>query len=224
MGIKESVERLTQGRAEEERRIREEEARQRQAREEQRRAQFDKELPEVTRQRRLLLQDLRAIGVIGMIEDMIKPDKIAPILTEKQKAANRKKSQRGLTAKQLAALPPLLGLNASRPRQEWAGKLLQPHQEDDGAVNPTLVFSISTPEQYTYPVPQKISQVTVTYTRDRILTVKGQDVTFESRVTRKKHDIDEIELGLAKAFVYPEIPVNQSTQSPHNNLPPVYKA
>ncbi|MBI2195970.1 MAG: hypothetical protein HYU48_02915 [Candidatus Levybacteria bacterium] len=163
-------------------------------------AQYYEHLPEATRTQRRLMRDLRAIGVVGMIEEMVGPGTITDPLTPAQSKRARGNPQFGL-----GPMEKLEKIFDAITNRDWETSVILPSQREDGSLDPSIYLHIHAKGNRPMHTPER--HVVVTYSPDRTLTIKGAEVFFKSIVTRQNADEGTLEIALARAFRNPEKPL-----------------
>ncbi|MCL5114021.1 MAG: hypothetical protein M1372_02520 [Patescibacteria group bacterium] len=215
MGIKEKIRELR-----ERRRTEEEEAETRvEARKKEREERYARELPEAILKQRELFAELRQAGIIAMLEEMTYPLKIQLLSIPGEQGVSSNELVDELSGRSEAET------DADTRRviellenQEWKGQIMYPRQfEDgsirDGSIDPTLriVIDNDTPRRSITPKFRRgpLKSVEITYSPPNhpmgreILTIKGEDITYEGSIER--NNLDAIEEGIAKAFLDPSV-------------------
>ncbi len=226
MGIKERITDL-----QETKRIRVEEERSaEQTRKEQRQEQYQREIPRVLKKQKRLFNELKAMGVTGMIDEMIYPDHLYPLVTREEQLTRAKRLDERME-RRAAKLPKKINLNSEkfrrrmreRDQQQWWGGVNGPRQNEDGSLDSTLRISIANKTDTGYslhPTHGMLREVFLSYSKEGLLTIKGTETTFEATVNRNNVDRDAVETALAQAFHNPHIP---QRDIPPASSAPIYR-
>lgn len=166
-------------------------------------ARIHEELPRVKEQQHVLLERLRRLGVLAMIEEMTE-EKIPPLIRRQRKVAVpfpnsladfRRSSKKGRKKFEEALRP-----------KDWSAEVQYPQFEEgkwDGNLR-IVVVKNDTRYQYPMPLPDE-PKVIVSYDIARFLTIAGREVTFSGSVpTGKAERVEILEGAFAKAFRDPE--------------------
>lgn len=222
MGVKERIEQLRTTETTERTRL-ENERKQRETKHQQDlKAARERQLPKVLQTRRRLFVELEAAGVIDIIGEAIFPDKVPEIITQAQAQRTQEKRRRAIERHNKSKTPQthiLLSRDDNksftqimreseeqRRSQTWKLYPADIRQEDDGTLDPTLNYSIANirrgfhgenmnPDQY----------VQIAYSPDRILTIQGEEVTFQGKLNRQNANKEVLEYALAIALFKPQI-------------------
>lgn len=224
--------------------------------EQERRERYQREYPEALRAQKALFDELKEMGIIEMLEEMTYPDKIAPIYTyTAEEVATMHKSTVELIEDlrkeivpegeaERSNLPPnphhwpsaeeFKKAFDEMARQEWRGFMIQPQQNSDGSIDPTLHIYINndTPRIHSNPHLGRLNKtVKLSYARIshappshppssswRVLKIEGGMTTFQRAVTKDDFDKEAIENALAYAFLHPQ--VEQPPMQPPVHLEP----
>ncbi|MDO8621045.1 MAG: hypothetical protein Q7R31_02075 [Candidatus Levybacteria bacterium] len=154
---------------------------------------YIQELPAALKIQQGLFEDLRAIGVIDMIDKMIEPDKILPIEMPKKPQVSRetpKQSKPGITTYMDQEKVNRLWFGTLN--QKWQGGIFNPRQREDGSLDPTLRIWINNDttsfglyrEEYMIP----LKTVMVSYSSEKVLMIEGAKTTFKDVVTIENAD------------------------------------
>lgn len=170
---------------------------------------YQQELPETLRIQRALFEELQAMGIISMIEEMTVPDKVVRLQTPEEKLETEKKTRKRFDELKTGIVETITAKQIMEDlrRNEWGPQVLLPEQKDDGSVEPTLRILVQDNPLKRGRGNRKT--VNISYSEKKILTIEGEDVTFQDQVTQNHADkdtIDTIETALAHAFLKPQFP------------------
>jgi hypothetical protein len=143
----------------------------------------------------LLLEDIRQLGIIPLLEEVI--GEIPPIEIGKAKGFEDIVDE----------LRKSLDKIANTPDCVWSGNILAPQMLEDGTPDPTLVIVIRRTETEAM-IPNMSHfegypelKVTIEYTPKKVLTIKGEEVTFNGPVDSSTGNLKE---EIAQAFALPQ--------------------
>lgn len=174
---------------------------------------YAQQLPDALRIQQGLIEDLRAIGVIDMINAVITPDVITPNKTreEELKIWKRAKAEQLKKPRVTTYMDPRLVSKIwfEMWDQKWQGGIFYPSQREDGSLDPTLRIGIDNDttsfEYYHEDTLGPLKSIIVSYSPERVLTIEGTETTFKGVVTRENVDKDAISTAFGKALQRPTI-------------------
>ncbi|MEK7450991.1 MAG: hypothetical protein AAB662_03595 [Patescibacteria group bacterium] len=158
-----------------------------------------------------LFQDLEAIGVIGMINSVIKPDVIRPYKTHAQEMEDWKRIKAKQVKEPRATTymdPKLAGrLWFGMWDQKWTAGVSSPRQREDGSFDPTLRIWISNDttsfgiyhEEHQIP----LKSMALSYSPEHLLMIQGAETTFKGVVIRENVNKDVISTAFKQALQHP---------------------
>lgn len=169
------------------------------------------EVDEMIVRQRVLVEALKQIRVVAILEGMTAPEKLARVHTSSDLAEMGRRmdalyygppSIKEISAEEIET-------DSRRWRaQQWQGMVLPPRQLNDGSLDSTLrivvdndVFSRKmAPPGWAGP----LKRVILDYSAEGMLTIRGRGVTFQGIATSGSYDKEAIETGLVEAFRDPE--------------------
>lgn len=182
--------------------------------EEERLERYRSELPAMILAQRPLLMELKTIGVIALLEEMISPDKIEfPMTPEEasaEKALREQRIQAYLSNQNRGVIPvseDRLSDFAKRMqdlnKQEYKAYVSDPKQLEDGSVDSTVHIKVS--DNVAFRAMSDFYRegwIDLAYSMDRVLTINGEYTTFNEQIDPTNVDMGRIERSLARAFIY----------------------
>lgn len=185
----------------------------------------DSELSQALERQGELLEELRAMGIVEMVEKMIDPQALR-IHSPNEEQHQPHNGSLWVSPDNTLPLPlrqtkvsiedvekALINIQ----KQEWEANTLLPQQREDGSLDPTIIIDIKKVHNedlrnmtYLYYGGEIEEHVHVSYSPQKALTIQGAETTFESVVDIQNVDRDAVKTALALAFINPkktEVPV-----------------
>lgn len=162
---------------------------------------------------RTLLQMLREMGIVDMLEGKTSPAKLSIPSTRQEEEYEREKMR--MTIAEMRKRPPstmnaqvregVAAMIDAEGRQEWVGRVLPPRQHGDETFDLTLRIVLTN-----YPAARRrwgpaLKEVRLEYSPEGLLEIWGRTQTFRGIATIGLSNIGAITIGLVEAFSDPQI-------------------
>lgn len=186
------------------------------------REQYATELPDAIFKQRELLEALKRIGVVPMLEEMIDPDKLYFPLTPAEQIEERERVRLAISRIGSSEKIDRAAVQVALSRmytQKWRGRVAEPMQREDGTLDLSARIRIYSSEMGNGSGGEQ--WVDVSYSSIKRLIIQGKEAFFDGHATPQRFDIQAITDGLARAFLHPNF--KKLPPGPdHSHLAPRY--
>lgn len=206
MGLKELIQKIQQ----QEIAAREMELAAEKTTEEERGDAYSENLPQAILQQKALFEELKAIGIIDLINQMIYPELSPATYSEVPTTTADGKVEVLKIAMAQSILPEITETNRKDVEKklhdrEWRGNIKLPDLLQDRSFDTTLHILIEKDPKSVEEAYCPMPTISLDYYENKMLRIKGEKVTFLQKLTKENSNSYDFEKAIAEAFLHPRL-------------------